>query len=339
MRVIWLADSTSPHVKRWLTALQELGVDVQLYSLVKRRPRFLYVFDLISMLIRIRREPTSVVHAHFASSYGVISSFLAPRFPVVLSVWGSDVLVTPNINRLYRFLVKRALLKANVCIANSQYLASAASSVADLSYKTIPFGVKLDSFPFTPRESSLVSRETFVIGVSKRLHLVAGIDVLLNAFAIASRQTDVDLILLIVGDGPEEKRLKTLSKKLDIEHSVQWCGWCEPDEVSGFYKKMDLAVFPSRVEGLSVATIEAMASGVPVLAAAQGGLVDLVGKDQLRGSLFNLDEESLSQVIVDSVINYDSLLVKAKNARVFVEENFDIRRNAAQLVCTYKSLI
>lgn len=339
MYVIWLADSTSPHVERWQEPLQALGIEIKVYSLVRRRPRILYFYDLISIVVKMRKEPSTIIHAHFASSYGVLSSFLPSRFRRVVSVWGSDILVTPKINCLYRSLVKRALVVADVRIANSEYLAKEASKVADLPYETIPFGLNLDEFPFVSHSYMPTNDEPFVIGIVKRLHKVAGVDLLLKAFASAvGRVESINLRLLIVGTGPEEENLKSLARELGIADSVSWKGWCGPSEVSEMFGQMHLAVFPSRVEGLGVSVIEAMASGAPVLVAEQGGLVELVGDNEQRGSLFELNSLVFSDTLIRCVLDYEPLLIKARLARDYVEQRFDIRKNAVQLADLYKDL-
>jgi len=332
MQVIWLADSRSPHVERWRNELETLGIEIKIVSLLKKRPRVLYLRDLIRVWFQIRREPATVIHAHFLSSYGVIASFLPSRFPKIVSIWGSDILLTPHKNLLYRWLTKRALAKADVRVTNSDYLEQAAMNLLKADYESIPFGLRLDKFSYVLPEFNLTGKQTFVIGVTKRLHKVAGIDKLLIEFASAvERLANINIELIVVGDGPETANLKNLCKELKITEKVKWTGWLSSKEVSAQYKKMHLAAFPSRVEGLGVAAIEAMASGVPVLGAKQGGLVELLGVDQQRGSLFNSNEGSLSSHIVDVVINYDAALLKAEVAREFVEAKFDLTKNVTQL--------
>jgi len=340
VKVIWLADVGSPHVVRWSEALYEQGISIKFYSLHKRRPRFFYLYDLIHILAELRKEPNTIVHAHFVSSYGVIASFLPLRFPKIISVWGSDVLVTAKMNWLYILLVRRALNKANIRIANSEYLASEASKIADLTYETISFGLPLENFPFRLHDFALKDKKPFVLGVAKRLHNVAGIDLLLEAFAkLKLELADIELKLMIAGSGPEEFRLKSLSRKLGIENSVRWMGWCGSEEISELYRGAHLAVFPSRTEGLGVAVIEAMACGVPVLGATEGGLVELIGEEQTRGLLFETDQETLISQIKYSIFNYEALVVKAKSAREHVEREYDIRSNASELIDIYKKLI
>ena len=338
MKIIWLADSESPHIQRWLAALENHSVEVTLYTFTKRRPRFLYFLDFLSIFFKLRKEQNAIVHAHFVSSYGVIASILPSRFRRIVSIWGSDVLVTPELNWAYRCLVRHALVKAEVRVTNSQYLAQKASEIADLPYLNIPFGLDLTKFTYSQRDYSPADQQPFVIGVVKRLHLVAGIDILLSAFAcLVKRLYSSNLELVIVGAGPEEANLRELSVDLGIQDLITWEGWCGPEKVAEIYKRLNLVVFPSRVEGLGVSALEAMASGVPVLAARQGGLIELIGEDEQRGLFIELDPEKLAEQLLTSITNYRYLKDKAGNARSYIEQNYDISVNVVQLVDLYLS--
>ena len=341
MDVIWLADEGSPHTQRWLAAVQKQGVNVSVFSIRKRRPRILYLIDWVVIYLRLRQRKACIVHAHFVSSYGVISSFLSSRFLKIVSIWGSDILLTPHKNRIYFAVIKRALEKADIRIANSAYLAEAAKNVADQPYLTIPFGLDIEQFPFHLKKYVRLDKKPFSITIVKRLHHVAGVDLLIKAFseviALASMQ-DLDLRLNIVGAGEEEAALRTLSDKLGLASSIVWHGWLSSSQVMKVYESTHLAVYPSRVEGLGVSVLESMACGTPVLATRQGGIVELIGENEERGCLVHQGKSALVESIAQSILNYDELVEKTKLARLFIEQKYDISKNAAELVEVYTRL-
>lgn len=88
------------------------------------------------------------------------------------------------------------------------------------------------------------------------------------------RQKVQDVHVLLVGTGPDYEMLKALARDHRCEDSVVFAG--EHEDVIPFFKAMDVFAFPSVVEGLGLALIEAMACGVPVVASAVGGVPEVV---------------------------------------------------------------
>ena len=99
-----------------------------------------------------------------------------------------------------------------------------------------------------------------------------GIDVLVNALAILARD-GLAAELWIAGDGPEEGALKALVSKLGLD-GIRFLG--RRTDVADLLGACDVVAVPSRLEGLGVAALEAMAAGRPVVASAVGGLAEAV---------------------------------------------------------------
>jgi glycosyltransferase involved in cell wall biosynthesis len=107
-----------------------------------------------------------------------------------------------------------------------------------------------------------------------RLAAEKGFDLLLSAVALVRRDFP-HAALVIVGKGPEQARLKALATELGIADAVSFAGYV--DRPWQFYAGADIFVLASRHEGMPNALIEAMASGLPVVATpASGGVVDLL---------------------------------------------------------------
>jgi glycosyltransferase involved in cell wall biosynthesis len=131
-------------------------------------------------------------------------------------------------------------------------------------------GVDTCRFRPTPR---IQDECRLVIGCTARLHAKNDHAALLHAFGqIARARTDADLLL--VGRGPEEDRLKALVGSLRIADRVHFLG--EQPDVAPYLRRMDVYVQPSVTEGLSVSILEAMATGLPVVATAVGGTPEVV---------------------------------------------------------------
>ena len=136
-----------------------------------------------------------------------------------------------------------------------------------------------------------------VLVAAGRLTRQKGFDVLLRAFALARARRPMRLIVL--GKGPEQGRLQGLARQLGIDADVELSGHvCNP---LPYFRRGALFVLPSRWEGLSNVLLEALASGIPVVATRCTGSAELL--DQGRyGSLVNVgDVDALAQSILDAL--------------------------------------
>lgn len=103
-----------------------------------------------------------------------------------------------------------------------------------------------------------------------------------------------DLRLAIVGDGPDRERLE----KLFANTPTVFTGFLHGEELSQAYASADAFVFPSVSETLGLVILEAMASGLPVLAARSGPTLEQI-QDGVNGLLFDVDDESSLQRAID----------------------------------------
>lgn len=112
-----------------------------------------------------------------------------------------------------------------------------------------------------------------VIGTASRLAPIKGLTYLLRALAVLLKRIP-DVRLEIAGAGPQQQALADEARALGLRESVTFLGW-QPD-LSSVLRKWDIFVQPSLDEGFAITTLEAMASGLPVVASAVGGLQELV---------------------------------------------------------------
>ncbi|MEO8497906.1 MAG: glycosyltransferase, partial [Planctomycetota bacterium] len=122
-------------------------------------------------------------------------------------------------------------------------------------------------------ELGIAIERRILLGVG-RLHRQKGFDWLLElAPELFKRLPEHDLV--IAGDGPERKSLGELAMRLGVQDRVHFAGW-RPD-VPQLMKAAEIFLLPSRWEGMPNALIEAMGSGLPVVAAAVEGVNEVLG--------------------------------------------------------------
>ncbi len=171
-----------------------------------------------------------------------------------------------------------------------------------------------------------------VAGTVARFDPVKGLDVLLDAFA---RLPAPEARLLIIGDGPESRRLRARAERLGIDRRVVFAGLV-PD-AARCLPALDLYVSASRGEGLPLSLLEAMACGVPIVATRVAGHVDAV-EDAVTGLLSPADDPAALAAAMGALLS-DPARRAAMGAagRRRVEERFNVARMADELAALYRA--
>jgi len=268
---------------------------------------------LCSALWRVRR----IAEARCID--GVITFFTIPCGPVgwllkrslglpyVVSLRGGDVPgMVRGIGAVHWVLTpfRRAALRgARAVVANSESLARLSESADPVPVRVIPNGVDADIFAPDPQIGAMVDPVFRILFVG-RLHEQKNVAMLLKALADLRERTTTPMHVDIVGDGPLRKQLAELARSLGLSAQVVWHRWCGKEQVASMYRRASCFVNPSLYEGMPNTVLEAMASGLPVVASDIGGhnelvvpgvtgfLFDLTKPDELRSSLIKLSESS-----------------------------------------------
>jgi glycosyltransferase involved in cell wall biosynthesis len=176
-----------------------------------------------------------------------------------------------------------------------------------------------------------------VIGTVGRLVEVKRHDLLLRSFArLRAAGRHGSTWLLLVGDGPERKRLEELAASLRIGDRTVFAGY--QSEPAWIYRAMDLFVLTSRHEGLPLALLEAWASGLPVVASAVGAIPQTLTHGA-NGMLFESgDEAALTETMEGLLDSPSSLGQFGRQGRELVERQYSFGRMAAEYEASYRQL-
>ena len=198
----------------------------------------------------------------------------------------------------------------------------------------VSYGVDLDRF----RVPDAAARPVPVVGTVARLSQEKGLDVLLRAAAQISKQGQ-KLRLLIVGDGPQRRKLERLAGQLGIGDITEFRGEIPHDDVPAVLAELDIFAMPSLAEGFGVAALEAAATGLPVVASDVHGIPDVV--DHLRtGLLVPPANPAALAAALTQLLDDGELSVKLGTAgRAFVQEHYRWQDNAEQMERLYQKLL
>jgi sugar transferase (PEP-CTERM/EpsH1 system associated) len=173
------------------------------------------------------------------------------------------------------------------------------------------------------RRSLQIPPDTVVIGIVARLARIKNHEFLIRAFAKLQAVPGKSTRLLIVGDGPERASLEELSRQLGVAGDVSFLG--ERRDTPELLNAFDIYVLPSFSEGMNLTLLEAMGSGLPVVASRVGGNVEIV-EDGNTGYLFpsgNVD--SLSELLGRLVGEPERRAQMGQSGRERVLRQFDQR--------------
>lgn len=184
--------------------------------------------------------------------------------------------------------------------------------------------------------SSLSIGEEPIIGTVARLSPEKGLDVLLQATADLINR-GLHLSLLIVGEGREAMRLRNLSVELGIQQAVHFLGYRK--DVALLNHIFDIFVLPSRHEGCSLALLEAMAAGRPVVATNVGGSPEVI-LSGVDGYIIPMNDAiSLSNTIQLLLADKQHRISIGKAARRKVAAEFTLQKTIEDTVKVYLKLL
>ncbi len=293
-------------------------------------------------LVPLAREiRPDLIHAHSPALNGIAAVQAGRRLgiPVVYEVraFWEDAAVDHGTTRegslryrltraLETWVLRRADQVTTICEGLRADIV--ARGIAPEKVTVIPNAV--DPSAFTPggsRDEALARalgiHDRTVLGFLGSFYAYEGLDLLIRALP-ALRGRHPEVCVLLVGGGPQEARLKTLVRKLDLAGSVAFAGRIPHEEVHRYYALVDVFVYPRLSMRLTelvtpLKPLEAMAQGGIVLASDVGGHRELI-EDGVTGALFAAgDATALAEAAARLITERDRWPERALAARAFVE--------------------
>ncbi len=351
MKVVYLADAPYIHTRRWIEHSVSQGYDCDVISFrpaeiegarvhyvdgAERLGKARYLIHARRVGRMVREMEPDLVHALHLTSYGFLSALSGCR-PLIISVWGTDVLEAPNLTPFHHWLTRYSLARADSITATSLNLATETSRYAPRGkpVNVVPYGADIESFQ--PARRRNVKRA--VIGTASRMSKEKGLEYLIEAFALLRHRFGDRVTLKIAGEGPEQDRLQALTRRLGIEDSIEFRGWLEHDDLPAFLQELDVFALPSLFEGFGVAAVEASAMALPVVASNVNGIPDVVRHGKTGFLTPPRDAKALADAI--AVLVEDAPLRRQLGAagRAYVAGQYDWQKNVAQMDRIYDQLL
>tara|TARA_Y100000591_G_C21823755_1_gene695247 strand:- start:163 stop:1257 length:1095 start_codon:yes stop_codon:yes gene_type:complete len=364
LKIILLSDANSIHTLRWVESLISKKFEIRLFSFFKpnedlikkykklnvkvitpdlraniknlRNPNLSKIKYLLAVPLlkkTIKNFDPSVVHAHYASSYGFLG--VLSRFrPFILSVWGSDVYYFPYKNRLNKWLLKLVIKNSDkVCSTSFAMKKIIEEDYGRVDVEIISFGVDLKLFK--PKLNNL----DFIVGTIKSIEDHNGIECLIDAAKIVIEEYKKDISFHIIGDGSLRSDLEKKAKHLNLENKIKFVGFVKHENVIKYFNELSIFIAVSERESFGVSILEAASCGIPSITSDVGGLVE-VNVNNETGLIINPDDpRRLASSIVKLYDDRDLRLKLGKNARKRVEKKFNWEKNVNEMVKLYKTYL
>ena len=228
-----------------------------------------YILWLFQVRGLVRKIKPDILHAHYITenSYlGIASGF----HPLILSAWGSDILIAPENSLIYRFLTKQALKKADriICVSPTLKEETIKLGATPNKIEVIPMGIDTKKFKSSLRSDTLlrelgVAGSTVVIS-TRSLKPVYDVETLIRAIPLVLQQIP-EARFIIAGEGEQRAYLENLAQTLGIAYSIRFVGWIAHHELPKYLASADVYVSTSLSDSLGVSTLEARACGLPAV--------------------------------------------------------------------------
>lgn len=329
MKICLLGDAGSIHIRRWCEFFKSCNDEVYLISLRNYKidgirvifvennfqinsegGNIQYLLKLNKIRSIIKEIKPDIVNAHYLTSYGLMGALSKPKI-LVTSTWGSDILVTPKRNYIYKLVTQYVLRKSNLITSDAYFMSKEIENLGVEKSKilTAPMGIEPEIFNNLKRNQNMNPKNFLSM---RTLNRNSNIDVILRAFSkLVNDYKDVKLT--IVNDGDQKKELEELTLKLGIEDNVEFLGCVNRDKIVELLKSNDIYLSIPTSDSTSVTLLEAMACNIfPIVSSLPGN------KEWIKNLYNGLIIEEINEISL-----YNSLK--------FITENTSIMKTSQQI--------
>jgi glycosyltransferase involved in cell wall biosynthesis len=313
MKILFLSDAGTHHTHRWVNYFVDRGHRCYLVTLdegiktktkefllpTKTLPDFLRYPLSVGRIRRIVAETQpDLINAHFVPNYGLIGALLKFH-PLVISTWGSDVLISPEKSFLHRLRAQYVLSRADLVTADAEVSARAVRELGVESARIFvsPMGVQRSLLGLHEKKE----KPYLLVLSNRRLEPLYDLSTLLRAVPQVKKELQKEVRFVILGEGSQRDRLAGMARELKVEKWVEFKGEVSRERLLDYYRESDIYVSTSRSDSTSVSLLEAMNFGlIPAVTDITGNREWI--EDGENGFLFPISEpETLAQKIIKAI--------------------------------------
>jgi len=212
-----------------------------------------YIFKAKDIVNEIQPD---IIYGHFLTSYGYIASRI-DFTPLILSPWGSDVLIRPK-DFLYKMMLRHTLKKSDIVTGFADFFdrEMIRYGADEEKIKRLIWGIDMKKFFPLPEKDHLLP----TIIHTRALAPLYNVEKFIKSLPMVMESIP-DLKVYLKNTGPKKSDIEMLIKELNLESLVVLLDWLPEEELANHYRNSHLYVSLSKSDGASVSLLEAMASG------------------------------------------------------------------------------
>jgi len=288
------------------------------------------IYQMLRLAVFLRRRRFQIVHTHdlYSNVLGITAALLA-RVPVIISSQRDlahlDLYRTKRKVWLRRLQKKSAILLTNANAVREAVMAE--NCFPPEKIRVIHNGVDLERYSQASRERAWLmpacAEEKWIVLVGSMYSDVKGHPWLISAAENIVREFD-DARFLLVGDGVRRPEFERQVAQAGLEKYFHFLG--RRDDVPRILGCCDIAVLPSKAEGLPNAVLEYLAAGLPTVASSVGGNLEVVQEGKTGLLVPPQDASALAEGILRLLRDPDFAAKLGRNGREFVSSEFTFFR-------------
>jgi len=284
LRILLLGAADVIHTRRWADYFRKRGHTVVLATLdpsgiegseekVLNSLTGINAVRYPSAALSLRRLVKSfrprVVNAHFVPGYGFLAALVPPARPLVVSVWGSDLLLSPRKSFMHRWRARFTLSRAELVTCDGAVLVSSLKELGVESSRILDVPMGIDPRLFHPPHSAVPPADPRGRGRKRAFRIVSlrQLEPLYDAATLVRsaallKEAGWNFECLVIGDGSQRSDLEELTRNLFLEDRVTFTGTLTSEKIAGNLRQADIYVSCSHSDSTSVSLLEAMATGL-----------------------------------------------------------------------------
>jgi len=229
--------------------------------LPKRENQYILNLELCAQETRniLRKIQPNIVHGHFLTNHGFVAARTGFR-PLVVSAWGSDVLLRPQSWFMMKTILRYVLRTADFITSDAESMTKVMLRYGANPCKVVTFPWGVDTDIFHSDEDSDKTNNRRIVFSSRMLEPVYNVELLLRAIPLV-REKIPGLTVLIAGNGSLKDQLEGFARQLKLDNNVAFIGLLPIEELARHYREADVYVSVPFSDSTSVSLLEAMASG------------------------------------------------------------------------------
>jgi colanic acid/amylovoran biosynthesis glycosyltransferase len=303
---------------------------------IRKLPPVYYRGELQVLIKLLKRRPADVMHAYFGHTGVHLLPFIQEwDKPCVVSFHGMDIQLRPQ-QEGYDAQMQELLKTVPLVLARSKSLMAGLERLGCPKEKLRlnRTGIPLEHFPFQQRPTPVDGSWHFVQAC--RLIAKKGLGTALRAFARFHAKNPKSKFW-IAGEGPMKGDLEKLIGELGLQDAVELRGFLSQDDLAALYARAHIFVHPSEMppdqnqEGVPNSMLEAMSTGLPVVATTHGGIPEAVTHERTGLLVPERDEEALFQAMCQITAEPDLLYMLGQAASRAVREEFEQSKQIEKL--------